>query len=587
MKKRIIAITMMIVMTLASAIGVTGCQVKNETVEDPKTINVLIYKAGYGTSYITAMKEKFEAAFADEGYKINVLNPKVDFHGSIMLQDVYSTKNNPSKVDLYFPGGLTAQQAVAGEYGVCVEDISDIFNMQPIKFDGTEETGGTIKQRIEDLLPVLDKTIEHEGKYYGVPYILDGSGLAVNTKVLNEAGITTLPVTTSELFAMSDKLMETINMGSAPWTYSGVGNGYPSALEQNWFAQYEGLDSYNEFWSWENADGSRMDCTVKGCDGSSCGGHAYEVWDKEGIIEMFAAIYETFDPNRQARGVMQQDFKAAQSQLVTGKAAFYAVSGWMYNEEIGTYPEQMKDVYFIKIPLISALGPKLDLCGKGHVDVAKECFEDCADCEALLAQIVRLSDEKKTAEEIKTALSKDVAIEKIETIMERRNYQKNSSGSSAWINAYTTQEKKDIAKLFLRMMASTEGGALMAQHTSTVNPFNRFALKDSEYKWLQQTTAAFNDPNAIFYESGVVTGSYRAKCGVVSCVPVYSNILSFTFAAQEVSIFDRAQDYKKVGDRSLYREKAEIAMWGDGKDVEGAYVHAKNNVENRYWRIPD
>jgi hypothetical protein len=137
------------------------------------------------------------------------------------------------------------------------------------------------------------------------------------------------------------------------------------------------------------------------------------------------------------------------------------------------------------------------------------------------------------------------------------------------------------------MIASDEGAALMAKNTNSVNPFNRYALEGSEYEWLNQITAACTDPNAIRYNSGVVRDSYRAKCGVVSTVPYYGNVLSFTFGAQEISIYDRAQDYKKVGDRSLYRQSAVKAMWGDGKDEQGAFAHAKYNVENQYWKIPD
>ncbi len=587
MKRRLIAIIMMIVMTMGSAFAVSGCRTQSQMSSDPKTINVLISKAGYGTTFIYDLKEKFETAFKEEGYKLNVLNPMTDLNGSIMIQDIYSGNG----ADVYFPGAVSPQSAVDGDYGVTIEDISDIYDMQPLNLDGTEEQGKTIKEKIDWIMPVIKETVMYNDKYYTIPWTVQGAGWAVNMNVLGDyIEFDEIPVTTKELFDISDAMMENINLGAAPYTFSLKGNGYCSGIERTWLIQYEGQESSDEIDMFATADGTWMDCYKKDCDGSNCNGHAYDVYEREGFIEMIAAVYETFDPARQTNGVASQDFKAAQAQFCMGKAAFYGVSGWMLNEQVGMYPEEMKNIHFTRIPVISALGPKLDLCGKGHVDVAKECFDDCADCEALLSTIVRAFDAKKTAEE--TATQTGVSKEKVERVFEARAYVKDGSGTPAVISAKASEEKKEIAKLLLRMLASDEGAELMAKHTNTVNPFNPTCLTGTEYAWLDETTEIFGDPRTIMYATG--PKEYRKAMGVVNLCPLYSNTMSYTLFTHDVTIFDAENDYDffpgEAGTRSVYRAAAKKAVWGDDKDDRyglGIYGHAKYNIEERFWKIPE
>jgi hypothetical protein len=65
------------------------------------------------------------------------------------------------------------------------------------------------------------------------------------------------------------------------------------------------------------------------------------------------------------------------------------------------------------------------------------------------------------------------------------------------------------------------------------------------------------------------------------------NLIYYGSMADSHIVLLQILDYKKVGDRSLYRQSAVKAMWGDGKDEQGAFAHAKYNVENQYWKIPD
>ena len=73
-QKKILAVCMATALVAGSAFSAFGCTATEDLIKDGKTINVKLHSAGYGTSYIYALQEKFEAAFADEGYKLNIFN---------------------------------------------------------------------------------------------------------------------------------------------------------------------------------------------------------------------------------------------------------------------------------------------------------------------------------------------------------------------------------------------------------------------------------------------------------------------------------------------------------------------------------
>ena len=598
MKKRLIAIVMMVVMTVASAFAVTGCKPTDKTDDRSTVLNVLTFKAGYGTTYLDALKEAFEKAFP--GNEINILTPKTDLHGSIVIQEIYSG----STVDVYIPGNMAAESAVAGQYtdkGDLIRDVtSSVFDKPAIKLDGTEESM-TIKEKLSFFADVADRVISYNGKYYGVPMTIDGAGLAINLKVLEDAGYSEdeIPVTTNELYAIADDMMPNISLGEAPFIFSSQGNGYCAGVEHTWLAQYEGLDGYKQIMGFEDAEGNPLNCAKKDCDGSNCNGHAYDVFAKNGLLEVMSACFEMYDPSKQTKGGPQKDFKGVQADFVLGKAAFYGVSAWMYNEEYKNYNDEIKDVTWVRIPVISALGPKLDLCKAGHVEKTGECFATCDACDALLSKIVRLTDAGKTAAEIQAEVPA-ANMDDIEQIMTSRFVVKGSAGGmTAWINATVSEEKQLLGEKFLRFIASDDVAALVSKHTNTVNPFNRTAVSDSSMKWLQNSFSTFNDERTIFFESGV--RGYRQKMGVVNLVPLYTNTMSYTFYNYQVTAYDRGQNYKQVAGRELYNKAAELAMYGgklelpvrkDGKIVYvdfdmGAYNHAKTNIETGGWKIPD
>ena len=124
---------------LFSAAGFAGCK-RDKIAVDPSTINVRVFQGGYGVDWIYELKNKFETAFADEGYKVNILTPSSDERGDIVYNDLIAGYEE-KKIDLVFTTDLYAEKVAGGDEGYLVEDITDtVYNKPAIDFDGEEES---------------------------------------------------------------------------------------------------------------------------------------------------------------------------------------------------------------------------------------------------------------------------------------------------------------------------------------------------------------------------------------------------------------------------------------------------------------
>jgi hypothetical protein len=82
-------------MLLAAALSVgclaigTSCKPKKNIVKDPQTINVKLYKAGFGDEFLYEFADKFNAAFSKQGYKMNIVSALYETAGEKVLQEMY------------------------------------------------------------------------------------------------------------------------------------------------------------------------------------------------------------------------------------------------------------------------------------------------------------------------------------------------------------------------------------------------------------------------------------------------------------------------------------------------------------------
>lgn len=553
--KRIASICMAVALSAATVSSVAACTTPEELIKDGKTVNVKVYSAGYGTRYIYEMEKKFEAAYAEEGYKLNIFTPQAGFTGEKFLQDIATGAG----ADLYI-GGLVTEDMLK-TYPNSVYDITQsVANKKPIGFDGEEVGDKTIAQILDENTYGYTALQKTDGTYYAMPWTAGVRGLLVNTKVLKDYNLE-VPKTSKEFFDCYETIMQ-----DAKETYvfpitNFVGETeYPMSFVNCWLAQYEGYDWYKKLFNFENEDGTAMTKTqvldlVGGADG---------------LDVMIENMFHALDPNCMTSGSQSQNVEAAQAKLMGGECAFMMNGDWFISETYGSYEdEQRANIEFLPVPVISELGVKVFGTGTAY-------NKSAADSEAILRAIVDEVDLNKSLAEIKAVIDEeftmDVATEDIQIIAEARGYTNiENAESGMYINQ--SSEVKEIASLFVRMCCSQEGGALIAENTYSSNPF-AIEYTTSRYKAVNQARALLTNQ----YFQGIrhaATGHRKQmanadlnNAGFINFFPSTGTYFNLRITEKGVSMYDE-ETFVKIGTTATYQSAAQelvTSIYNDLRD---------------------
>lgn len=435
----------------------------NNSGSKEKTINIKLYLGGYGSEWLNKLITQFETTYADEGYKVNLLRPSTSNLGGTIINEL-SSGYKKNQIDLYFTASIKPQQVVDGDYGLLVEDITEsVYNQNPIKYDGTLESK-TVAEKLDPSFE--DEYYKYDGKAYNFLYQKSVGALAVNKKKLQSFGLE-LPLTTNDFINCIDTIRE--DGGKIkPMTFVGSGvNGYPTVMMNSWFSQYSGIEAWNNFWSMNNPDGTYNKET------------GYKVFEDEGLHKAAALVYQVFDFNNFVKGASGNDLSAAHTDMMANnKGAVFMFDGdWMLNEcSIDYSEEQLNDLAFINVPVISDLGVKL--WGETY---------STDQCEQILKNVIKLTDSHKTVGEIKqdiSALGFEISEESIQEVCEARGIFNNRGVETA--NCYMptglSETKKDIASKFLRMFASDDFAKTYLETAKCVSPYSS-NVTETTYKF--------------------------------------------------------------------------------------------------------
>lgn len=435
------------------AMSLASCGGGNNNNDKQKTINVKLYLGGYGSEWLNSLINQFETTYKEEGYKVKLLRPSTSNLGNAIINEL-SSGYKKNQIDIYFTASIKPQQVVAGDYGLLVEDISEsVYNQYPIKYDGTLETK-TISAKLDPSFE--DEYYKYDGRAYNFLYQKSVGALAVNKKKLDSFGLE-LPLTTNDFINCIDTIREA-DSKIQPMTFVGNGtNGYPTVMMNSWFTQYSGIDAWNNFWTMNNPDGTYNKET------------GYEVFNDVGLHYAAELVYQVFDFNNFVKGASGNDLSGTHADMMANnKGAVFMFDGdWMLNECSVDYSEdQLKELAFINVPVISDLGVKL--WGDTYSNEV---------CELILKTIIKMNDQHKALSEMEDAVTElgySISRESIKTVCEARGIFNNRGVETAncYIPKGISEEKKDIACKFLRMFASDDFAKTYLETAKCVSPYS-------------------------------------------------------------------------------------------------------------------
>ena len=531
---------------MVSAVGFMGCGGNKDSSDDmalqggaaandEKTIEVIIYDAGYGIDWF---KQAAKAFMEKTDYEIKYNTLSEGMNPTMLL------KSGPSvtTTDLFILGSrlnsLVAQgsKGLSG-YDVVLEPLDDVYNSE------IPGEGITIKEKMKASMSALylqeatiaGETAEH---YFGMPWTEGYSGIMYNKNLFDKAGLTGEPRTTDELLEYCATML---SKNITPFIYA-AGDDYFEYCSPVWWAQYEGKNGIDNFYNLKISDTARPSIEKSA-----------EVMKQEGLLEMWKVYENLLAPSNKYvyEYVESLGYTRAQAYFLgdtTGEyGAMMPCGAWLEHEMLNTSAGQSVDsILPMKTPIISALSDKMSYWAEAtNYSVARTTMSAATKkaYDEKLRALVDYAD--GVGEKPSWATEADIAL-----IKESRSYIYSGSGGTMSIPAYSTA--KTGAKEFLKFLATNEALEIYLNNTNGNSmPYNYNYKSWSGYNNLSEFAKRKFD----IFETSVTTplendyltcylGGLRYDCGLTGF-----NI-SITFGSQDATqrktaetVFNDGYDY--------------------------------------------
>lgn len=317
-----------------------------------------------------------------------------------------------------------------------LECLDDVYNAIP--------AGETVAIKDKMNQDLCDYLLADDGHRYQMVANDSVSALCYNADTLDEAfgeGNWSLPLTTNELLKMSDDL---VTKGYYAFSTSTAINYYWDYLGTVWWAQYEGLESFNNFYQGKYLDGDEW----------KVGPQINDAKGREISLNTLSQIMNTSQGRMHALA-SNMDFKNAQRAFLgkgyvndKKKVGFMVNGDWLENEMASTLISSPQDIGMMRAPVVSELATKLA----------------SVKTDARLAEIVKAVDANKTYAETATGDLADLTESDFEHVREARLMVYTATPNyPIGIPANRPEAKKQLAKDFLVYLYSDRAQRIIAQ----------------------------------------------------------------------------------------------------------------------------
>ncbi|MBQ4270173.1 MAG: hypothetical protein IJB97_11065 [Clostridia bacterium] len=426
-----------------TALGFVGCG--NKVANDENTLEIFIENFGYGYEWLNDEIELFKKQdWVKEKYP-NLNIPKIAYNSknAYAAERVVSGKNANS-VDLFFAitpsAGYYSRTDNSGN--LYFEDMASFYDT---KIPGEELT---VKQKMRSDLVDMQYIEKFDGgkTYYAVPWVDGWMGIMYNKTLVDQylGADYQLPRTTVEFLEMTTDIKNAnVKSGSGrkatPFVTSSKVS-YWTEIFVTWWAQYEGVQGYNNFWNGVDEYENRSS-------------DIFKQYGRLRSLEALESLIGVEAGNNHA-DVNTLEFTIAQAKFLLGEGVMMPNGDWLESEMRSTADENPYDydITFMKTPVVSAIVEKMDLWTEGEnveyddIDATKKAAYD-----EKLASIITAVDEEKTFAEA-AAVIDGLTESDYAKVTEARKVIYKIKGHEAFIPAYATA--KGLAKDFLLFLAT-------------------------------------------------------------------------------------------------------------------------------------
>lgn len=412
--------------TLASCSGGGGLGGGSKAPEGEHVLQVYCTEAGYGVEWLKALLDLFkEQAWVKEKYpNLQIPYPTTNDVRSFPQSMIEAGKKTNS-YDLLFGIGANSLGGTDSELLNLAEGVyNTTVPGEDVLYKDKLATSLLQSHKYTNL-----SNLDSE-EYYFTSWIGGMSSFVYNETILQSFGLD-VPKTTDEFISVCATIKA--NEGKDNGKYNKGSSILQSADADywqyafpNWWAQYDGIDGYNNFYN-----------------GIYNNRYSVDIFKMPGRLESLKVI-ETlldYDSGYLDKATFNYQFMQAQTAFLQGNDAFFFTGDWFTNEMRGIYQEleannQLGGSFrMMRMPIVSALGTKL-----GITDAELSAIVDYIDGETATAPSFTST----------VGMSNDAVIERVR---EARSINFSlSSVHVGFIPKYA--EGKEVALDFLRFMAT-------------------------------------------------------------------------------------------------------------------------------------
>lgn len=429
MKKKVLATTLAAFTALA-CFASASCGGK-KTPNTDQTLEIFVVDAGYGVQWAHDIAGLFKQEnWVKEKYPELVVEVKSNDQKNFVQTQLSAPKLNT--YDLMFGFYLNDQ---AGSEDIV--DITESVYNQKVPGEDILFKDKMEEACLEELAYFDPSNPDADESYWYVPWQGGIQGIIYNADLLKEFGFAHEPYTTDELYEMcvaikkAHKKAEGVESEIYPFIQSSDADYWSMYLFQTWWAQYQGIERYNNFY--------------RGIDD---GARSSDIFKQKGRLESLKVFEKLLKSNGNADDTAANfvnpqsfnvKFMVAQSSLLQGHAVFHVNGDWFDNEMKEMKADIIKNggkdyTMSFCLPVISAIK---DQC---------TTIEDDAELRALVKAIDENSDAL-------TGEGYDVSPEDYDKVVEARFLANGGVGSALGIIP-SYAKGKEPAIDFLRYMAT-------------------------------------------------------------------------------------------------------------------------------------
>ena len=428
-------------LAITTTMPLVGCKTKVAT--DENTLEIYVGNFGYGTEWVEKAAEEF---IKEDWVKEKYPDLKVPKPAHNSEQNFAADRILAGEVANTYDVLFTTTNANAS-IALSINDGSNYFeNLNDVMDSEVPGEGVKLKDKMKRRIYENELIEDNAGNraMYGVPWVDGYIGILINRTLIErdlgyEAGTFVMPRTTDELNELCEALKNAQegkpNAEKRPVFQFSSGIRYWDQTIHNWWAQYEGLEKYHNFY--------------QGIYGNEL---SYRVYEQQGRLEALEALQDLlWAPNGYLTAdVNTVSFTTAQSRFMQGKGYMMPCGDFFENEmkSVAGELDEMFDIEFLQTPILSSLSDKLSCIGEGE--------------DEKLSELIKCVDEKKTLAEAQAEIA-GLTKADYDRITEARHVVGRIGGHIAYIPSYATA--KEPAKDFLRYLATDKAIEIFVKST--------------------------------------------------------------------------------------------------------------------------